>query len=595
MIRLLTTKKSSFELSALFEAMVAPKNHKPWKLLVLGLAWYMECHVLLVFVPRFHEKQPVQTRLAAHGQTGGRKKLALPPLTSPANPEDHVFIPLEDYGAKIEELFQGQEFVFIRGGVGVGKSTLGHHLGREHPETFVSVDFGDGEYDSWWKNIVEGIKVATAKEVNKSDTELEDALRLAKEGNRILVLDEAHTIFNLERIRTLLFKGTVHPKLLLLSASGEASTGMMSTTPSEITQKFFWTPTIPEVDGHFISQLQQAGVRLDEDSVEFFMKFCAGHRSIFMAAMNWVKEKQNGSRWEFKQTVTEVRDSMGANSWWVSGGILEGLAASRGVKVNGKFGNLDVVPMEFVTILCEGPGQLPPKLRRDLTVCGFVQPVPEAGHKEFRKVDWTQANTRYAVSNAVMASYYREQLKNFRGLKVRVDPYIPVSCLDLLLRAIPYLTFARVVGYAPTAAAASALSASSSPFEDQYNRAIIDALTKLGYKADSCESPTIGKVDVFVNIDGKTFSMEGIVADRGQQDHTDHRNRFDNPNLSAYSEATKKALFTIGSTERTVRDRVNATRAEGVEIIGLVPNVAYTRYHIFYRGAECINRRAHKT
>ena len=575
--------------------MVAPKNHKPWKLLVLGLAWYMECHVLLVFVPRFHEKQPVQTRLAAHGQTGGRKKLALPPLTSPANPEDHVFIPLEDYGAKIEELFQGQEFVFIRGGVGVGKSTLGHHLGREHPETFVSVDFGDGEYDSWWKNIVEGIKVATAKEVNKSDTELEDALRLAKEGNRILVLDEAHTIFNLERIRTLLFKGTVHPKLLLLSASGEASTGMMSTTPSEITQKFFWTPTIPEVDGHFISQLEQAGVHLDEDSVEFFMKFCGGHRSIFMAAMNWVKKKQNGSPWEFKQTVTEVRDSMGANSWWVSGGILEGLAASRGVKVNGKFGNLDVVPREFVTILCEGPGQLPPKLRRDLTVCGFVQPVPEAGHKEFRKVDWTQAYTRYAVSNPVMASYYREQLKNFRGLEVRVDRYIPVSCLDLLLRAIPYLTFARVVGYAPNAAAASALSASSSPFEDQYNRAIIDALTKLGYQADSCESPTIGKVDVFVNIDGKTFSMEGIVADRGQQDHTDHRNRFDNPSLSAYSEATRKALFTIGSTERTVRDRVNATRAEGVEIIGLVPNVAHTRYHIFYRGAECINRRAHKT
>ena len=99
--------------------MIAPKNHKPWKL--LG-------HVLRVFVPRFHEKQPVQTRLAAHGQTGGRKKLALPPLTSPANPEDHVFIPLEDYGAKIEDLFQGQEFVFIRGGVGVGKSTLRLHL-----------------------------------------------------------------------------------------------------------------------------------------------------------------------------------------------------------------------------------------------------------------------------------------------------------------------------------------------------------------------------------------------------------------------------------------------------------------------------------
>ena len=574
--------------------MVAPKNHKPWKLLVLGLAWYMECHVLLVFVPRFHEKQPVQTRLAAHGQTGGRKKLALPPLTSPANPEDHVFIPLEDYGAKIEDLFQGEEFVFIRGGVGVGKSTLGQHLGREHPDRFVSVHFGDGEYDSWCKNIVEGIKAATAKEVNKSDTQLEDALRLAKEGDRILVLDEAHTIFNLERIRTLLLKSSVHPKVLFLSASGEGSASS-PTTPTEIVRKFFWTPAIPEVDNHFIRQLEQAGVCLDEDSIEFFMKFCGGHRSIFMAAMKWVREKQNGVGWNYSQAVTNVRKSMFGN-WLESGSILSELAQSRAVKVNGQFGDIEMVPMVFIKLLCEGPAQIrSARERREMTIHGFAVPVPEAGHKEFRKVDWTQANTRYAVSNPVMASYYREQLKDFRGLEVRVDPDIPVSCLDLLLRAIPYLTFARVVGYAPNAAAASALSASNSPFEDQYNRAIIDALTELGYLAHSCESPTAGKVDVCVSIADKTFSMEGIMAHRGPRDHADHRKRFDNPSLGAYSTATHKALFTIGSTERTVRDRVNATRAEGVEIIGLVPNVAHTRYHIFYRGAECINRRAHKT
>ena len=572
--------------------MVAPKNHKPWKLLVLGLAWYMECHVLLVFVPRFHEKQPVQTRLAAHGQTGGRKKLALPPLTSPANPEDHVFIPLEEYGAKIEDLFQGEEFVFIRGGVGVGKSTLGQHLGREHPDRFVSVHFGDGEYDSWCKNIVEGIKAATAKEVNKSDTQLEDALGLAKEGDRILVLDEAHTIFNLERIRTLLLKSSVHPKVLFLSASGEGSASS-PTTPSEIVRKFFWTPAIPEVDNHFIRQLEQAGVCLDEDSIEFFMKFCGGHRSIFMAAMKWVREKQNGVGWNYSQAVTNVRKSMFGN-WLESGSILNELAQSRAVKVNGQFGDIEMVPMVFIKLLCERPAQIrSARERREMTIHGFAVPVPEAGHKEFRKVDWTQANTRYAVSNPVMASYYREQLKDFRGLEVRVDPDIPVSCLDLLLRAIPYLTFARVVGYAPNAAAASALSASNSPFEDQYNRAIIDALTELGYLAHSCESPTAGKVDVCVSIADKTFSMEGIMAHRGPRDHADHRKRFDNPSLGAYSTATHK--FTIGSTERTVRDRVNATRAEGVEIIGLVPNVAHTRYHIFYRGAECINRRAHKT
>ena len=150
--------------------MVVPKNRKPWKLVVLGLGWYMEhMYMLRVLVPgRFHEKLPVQTRLAADGKTGGRKKLELPPLTSPANPEEHVFIPLDNYGVKIQGLFQGQEFVFLRGGVGVGRTTLGYHLGREYPKTFISVLFGDGGYDSWRKNIVEGIKLSTGKEVNES-------------------------------------------------------------------------------------------------------------------------------------------------------------------------------------------------------------------------------------------------------------------------------------------------------------------------------------------------------------------------------------------------------------------------------------------
>lgn len=50
-------------------------------------------------------RQSAQTRLAAES-----KKRQLPPLTSPANPEEHVFVPLEGYGQKIEDLFEGEEF-----------------------------------------------------------------------------------------------------------------------------------------------------------------------------------------------------------------------------------------------------------------------------------------------------------------------------------------------------------------------------------------------------------------------------------------------------------------------------------------------------
>ena len=293
--------------------------------------------------------------------------------------------------------------------------------------------------------------------------------------------------------------------------------------------------------------------------------------------------------------MTEVRDSVGANSWWVSGAILEGLAASRGVKVNGKFGNLDVVPREFVTILCEGPGQLPPKLRRDLTVCGFVQPVPiEPGSGEFRRVDWTTDDVVYMVANPILATFYRNRLERFFGLEVRMDS-TPGNCMDLLLRAVPYLTFAQVVGISPKAAPVSALSMGDLPFENQYNAAIIQVLQRLGYAADSSESNSVGKVDIFVNIDKKTFSVECVLATRSATDHMDHRTRFDNEKLRAYSQAEHKTLVTIGSCNDLVQQRVVETTAEGVEIIGLVPSIAHTRYHIFYRGAECINRRTHKT
>ena len=56
-----------------------------------------------------------------------------------------MFVPLEGYGQKIEDLFEGEEFAFVRGGVGVGKSTLRLHLARQNPK-FVSVPFGDGKY-----------------------------------------------------------------------------------------------------------------------------------------------------------------------------------------------------------------------------------------------------------------------------------------------------------------------------------------------------------------------------------------------------------------------------------------------------------------
>ena len=524
-------------------------------------------------------------------QQGEYNQRMLPPLTTPANPEVHVFIPLEDYGRKIEELFQGQDFLFIRGGVGVGKTTLRFHLAREYPERFVSVPFSSASEQIWTENIIEAVENATQTKLRGTlEKRLKDALPLAAGRDLILVLDEAHTIFESQSLCTLLFKSDKRPKLLLLSASGEANATMTWTTPSEIKQKVFWTPPVPEPLDDLINQLEEADVRLDQSSVEFFWKLCGGHRSIFIAAMTWVREEQKGDSWDFRTVVSKVPDSIATRDWSAKGTFLRELAVSRGVKVNGKYGDLDMVPTEFIQLLCEGPAQLPGDLRRELTIYGFVIPEPEGAEGEFREVDWSDTTARYAVSNPILASYYRDKLESVRGLKVGVDPsaFQPANCLDLLLRAIPYLTYEYVVGRLVVATdSRSILSQEDLPFEDLYSAAIINALRRLGYAADSSKSPSVGKVDIFVN-DKQKFRLEGIMAKRGKkgnQSHDEHRGRFDNPNQAAYSEADHKGLFTIGVVD-DVRLRVVNTRAEGVEIIGLVPNIAHTGYHILYRGLE---------
>ncbi|CAK9104299.1 unnamed protein product [Durusdinium trenchii] len=434
------------------------------------------------------------------------------------------------------------------------------------------------------ESIVKTIMTAMQRSVRKDEMQLEDAVCLAHANNLTLVLDEAHTIFNLPDLCVLLFKSDTHPKLLLLSASGEGK-GSRAVTPSEIKQKFFWTPPVPETEDaldELVKGLNEAGVHLDARSVAFFLKFCGGHRSIYVAAMRWVKQMQDEtSHWAFRDTVAKVRASISDGSW-ATGTILGALAESRGVKVNGRYSDLDVVQKEFIQRLCEGPGNLSKEIRRELTIQGFVIPVSE-GNDEFQRVDWTRPGATYAVANPILASYYRHQLQNFCGLKVHVEPFVPVNCLDLLLRAIPCLTFAQVVSFAADLESNSSLSGSDLPYEEQYNAAILHALQRLGYQASAPLTPRNGKVDVLVQINQMAFSLECIMANRGQESHIEHRNRFDNENLTNYFKADHKALVTIGSTN-VARKRVNETRADGVEIVGLMPNIAHTGYHVLYRG-----------
>ena len=240
----------------------------------------------------------VPTRLKAVVRNASpQKRRILPPLSDPADPENHVFfLSLTDYDKKIDKLFEGDKVVFIRGGVAIGKTTLAKHLAREFPQKYVNVPFtGAGMVHAWKMRTVEALEKAIGKKTARDGLEFGNALQLARDNNLTLIYDEAHTLFTSPELCSELFKSDTayKPKILLFSASGDASTASTLTvsTPGEITQKYMWTPPL-NFTSELREQLKEAGVRLDQKSIKFFMQFCGGHRGIFIAAMHWVQSKQ---------------------------------------------------------------------------------------------------------------------------------------------------------------------------------------------------------------------------------------------------------------------------------------------------------------
>ena len=215
-------------------------------------------------------------------------------------------------------MFEGDDqVVFIRGGVAIGKTTLAEHLAREFPQKYVNVPFTVAGIATAWKmGTVEALEKAIGKKIARDGLEFRNTLKLARDNNLTLVYDEAHTLFSSPELCSALFKSNAayKPKILLFSASGSASTasGLIVSTPAEIIQKYMWTPPLSYTQ-ELETQLEEAGVKLDQDSIKFFMQFCGGHRGIFIAAMRWVQSKQTrGESWDFQQTVGFVRNSYGA-------------------------------------------------------------------------------------------------------------------------------------------------------------------------------------------------------------------------------------------------------------------------------------------
>jgi hypothetical protein len=247
------------------------------------------------------------------------------------------------------------------------------------------------------------------------------------------------------------------------------------------------------------------------------------------------------------------------------------------------------------------------------------------------ELNWSNDSVRYRVPNPLMAAFYRDALKKRFGLSshLRVGRTELTSCADLLARALPCLSFLSVI-QVPTIVngeASTPMSEDLLPFEDNYNNALVKALEELGYTVSQPQGPTDGKPDLYLRYNStNTMAIEAIMTTRPQvgsalcgcdvvdgpacglirflfaplpqEDHTEHRDRFNverqekkkdgsaKQQLANYSEATRECLLTIGASRKLVLQRVKNTKANGVEVIGLVVSPAHDCYDMYVKNDD---------
>eukprot|EP00438_Fugacium_kawagutii_P003152 Skav218932 [mRNA] locus=scaffold678:83969:85975:+ [translate_table: standard] len=526
----------------------------------------------------------------------------IPKAEEPAILETHVFIPLDETVKTLEALLQEERVVFLRAGVASGKSTLAQYLCREQPSKYLKVCAPAFDKLASFQNWQIEFRAALENEPYTRDVanlSMRDAITELYDNDQVLVFDECHLLFSCPAFYQQFLKQPLYleqrPMVLLLSAASEMQsvTGQTFTTPTEITGKYMWTPPMPDANV-LVHELAAADVYLSEDAVRFFLHLCGGHRGILMRAMEWVQIKQKGAAkpWTVAEAYGEVKMAWEDGDWGCPDSFLAKLATVRAIRVNGNYADLANIPQKFLEILCGGAtSNLESEDRRNLTIHGFLLPVAaKDGTEEFLLYDWSAQGASYGVSCHLLASYYRYVLEKQRQLEVDVNR-TAASCTDLLLRAMPYLDFATVVGgvIRRNQSVQADFSAEGLPSEVHYTGAIIQVLRRLGFGATSIETGIQGKVDIYCAMqDGSTFAIEAVMAARGTAVIEKHQNRFDR--LPNYKDAKHKCLLIIGRQDSRLRDRVQATLG-GIEIVGLAANSAHTGYrvHIKRRGGEVLD------
>jgi len=482
------------------------------------------------------------------GRSSSREKEL--PLYRPAHEDENVFIPLEATVSVIKDLVRMHDGspTFIRAPVAAGKTTLAKYLAEKHSDEFLMVPVVDTE-----ESLIQDIIQASGIREKMQHPDFKNALQTLASNDKTLIFDEAHIVFSYPKLTYMLFKYPEQlprhlkpPKILLFSAASEAkdSNGEISSTPAEIRKKYMWYPPMP--DCRILStNLGEAEVFLDPESVEFFMKICSGHRGIFMNAMAWVQQTQQKIQrnqqnimdaWNIHESVARVKSSFTrskqSDGGWETG-LRQFLKKSRAIRVNGGFSTISNIPHAFVQMVFGGAKKkidIGDNLR-PLTISGFLVPERMNSSQEFVEYDWDDQNQLFGIANSLMAEYYCDIFTHL-GYEREWTKKTPQSAADLMARALPFMSFATVVDNPlpmvesdvhlsqSTTELKSPLSKNELPFEDDYSKALAAILGEVGYAVSTPFNNLTGKADVVVTYDGsRTCALEAIMATRSLVSH----------------------------------------------------------------------------
>jgi hypothetical protein len=421
---------------------------------------------------------------------------------------------LKDYIAKSD----ARRF-FVRGGVGIGKTTLIQHGLQQDPEFHV------GQHNDTRQN-----------------------LESASKGKRYIVFDEAHLVLANSDL-TSAFKDHFSDKIVVFfSASSRTQTASkeeVTLTPGSEWHRVFWTPPPPDVK-LLAAQLNLAKLPMTEEAIRTMCAYCSNHRNILICLLAGLRSKKGCEKIDTPQVVEYLQSKEAVEAAW----------ESRAVKANGNFDDLTAIPEEFLRTLFSGEYQFSDQAdERRCMIGGLILPARVVAKDEFSSFAWSKL---VRVAHPMMAWHYFDRYNDDFGVRRELKPGLKLSsCFDVMLLVVPMLAPHTVIPQKVKGFVGAISKSTGLPYEVQFTSRMVQIATELSLQAASYESPGHGKIDFVLTFGEETYGIEAIMYNDDTKAHhvKEHIDRF--ADLPNYKAPTHKALLLIRSDTKSLADWVH--------------------------------------